>query len=176
MQQELNKKVGLLGLLLAGLFSAGFTKAVCPLCVVAVGAGLGLSRWFGIDDVVLSIWIGALLFALSVWTLIWLEKKKWNFKYDKIIIFAAYYILTLVPLYYADIIGHPLNKIWGIDKIIFGAVIGTVVFALSYWLHNYLKAKNNGKVYFDYQKVVIPLVVLLLTSIVFYLLITWRII
>ncbi|MCX6720535.1 MAG: hypothetical protein NTW11_01910 [Candidatus Staskawiczbacteria bacterium] len=168
-------KYKLLGLaIFFGITLSGIAKAICPVCVVAVGAGLGFSRWLGVDDVVSSIWIGALLFALSVWTIIWLGKKGWSFKYDGVVIFLAYYLLTLVPLYYADIVGHPLNKIWGIDKIIFGSAIGTITFVLSYLLHNYLKKKNGGKSFFPYQKVVLPVAITIIVSIIFYLLITLK--
>ncbi|MEK7541016.1 MAG: hypothetical protein AAB529_02135 [Patescibacteria group bacterium] len=175
---------------------ANIAKAVCPVCVVAVGAGLGMSRWLGIDDAVSSIWIGALLVSLSIWTIVWLNKKKlaplnaakpqfrfaklfnWvkNFKYNKVIIPLLYYLITIVPLYYYDIIGHPLNKIFGIDKIIFGIVLGTAVFLASVWFHNFLKTKNQGKQFFIYQKVILPLAFLILTSLIFYTIIKWRII
>ena len=151
-------------------------KAVCPLCVVAVGAGLGLSRWLGVDDVVSSIWIGALLVTLIWWTLIEMRKKNWSFSYDAAIISLAYYLLTFIPLYYAGIVGHPLNKIFGIDKIIFGTALGTTMALLGHWLSIYLKNKNNGKVYFPYQKVILPVAILILTSVIFYVLLTWRII
>jgi len=170
------KIIAFLGFLFSGIILANTAKAVCPVCVVAVGAGLGLSRWVGVDDVVSSIWIGALLVSLSLWTIIWLKKKNWVFPYDGVVIFLAYYLLTLVPLYYADIAGHPLNKIFGIDKIIFGSAIGTVGFLLAHWLNLYLKKKNNGKVFFPYQKVVLPVVILLLISVIFYFLIAWKII
>jgi hypothetical protein len=162
--------------LAVGFFSAQVARAVCPLCVIGVGAGLGFSRWFGVDDTVSSIWIGAILVALVMWTIIEMHKRNKKFTFDVAIISLAYYLLTLVPLYYAGIIGHPLNEIFGIDKIIFGIAIGTVVFLLSYWLHSYLKKRNNGKAFFSYQKVVLPFATLILTSIIFYLLIAWRII
>ena len=158
------------------LMFASYAKAVCPVCIVAVSAGLGLSRWLGVDDVVSSIWIGALLAALSIWTIIWISKKNWAFKYQKIIIPAAYYLLTLLPLYYYAFIGHPQNKIFGVDKIVFGAFLGTAVFLASIWLHNYLKQKNNEKSFFPYQKIVLPVTALILTSLVFYFLISWKII
>jgi len=189
-------KLFFLALLFSGFFWASMAEAVCPLCVVAVGAGLGLSRWLGVDDVVSSIWIGALLVCMILWTLIEMRKKNLallnnfakrnyrfavfnrvkNFPFDAIIISLAYYLLIFIPLYYAGIVGHPLNKIFGIDKIIFGTAVGTVIFLLSYWLHLYLKKKNNGKSFFPYQKVVIPVVILILTSLLFYLLILWKII
>jgi hypothetical protein len=174
--QRVSSRFIFFGLLTAGFFWANITKAICPVCVVAIGAGLGLSRWLGVDDIVSSIWIGALLVSMSLWTIIWLKKKNWVFPYDGIVIFLAYYLLTLVPLYFADIVGHPLNKIWGIDKIIFGSAIGTVFFLLGHWLNLYLKKINNGKVFFPYQKVVIPVVILIITSLIFYLLLSWKII
>jgi len=160
-----------LSFLFLGIASAPVAKAVCPLCVVAVGAGLGLSRWIGLDDVVSSIWIGALLASLSIWTITWLNKKGWGFKYQKVVIPVAYYALVLVPLYYSDIIGHPLNKIFGIDKIIFGSALGTVVFLAALWLHSYLRTKNQGKSFFPYQRITLSVAILLLTSIILYFLI-----
>lgn len=176
MLQVFKNKLLLFGGLVLGFFWAGAVKAVCPLCVVVVGAGLGFSEWIGIDDVVASIWIGALLVSITMWTLIEMKKHNWRFLYDTVVVPLVYYLLTLVPLYYSGIIGHPLNKIFGIDKIVFGTVIGTVVFLLSNWLHQYLKQRNNGKSLFSYQKVVIPVVILLLISMIFHLLLTWRII
>jgi hypothetical protein len=165
-----------LGFLFLGTVFAGTAKAICPICVVAIGAGLGLSRWLGVDDAVSSVWIGALLVALIGWTLIEMKKHNWRFPLDTIVISLVYYLLTFIPLYYAGIVGHPLNKIFGIDKIVFGTIVGTIVFLLAYWLHLYLKKKNNGKVFFNYQKVVIPVVVLILTSFIIYLLLPWKII
>ena len=149
-----------------GIAVANTASAVCPVCVVAVGAGLGLSRWLGVDDIISSLWIGALLVAISWWTVVWLRQKNWGFKYDNIVVPAAYYALTLVPLYFSDIVGHPLNKIFGIDKIVFGAAAGSIIFLLSYWLHNFLKTKNQGKSFFPYQKVAIPVVILLVISLI----------
>ncbi|MEK7658687.1 MAG: hypothetical protein AAB352_02360 [Patescibacteria group bacterium] len=158
------------------LFFAKSAKAVCPVCIAAVGTGLGFSRWLGVDDTITSLWIGALLASSSIWTIIWLNKKNWSFKFQKIIIPAAYYLLTLVPLYYYDIIGHPFNVIFGVDKIIFGVITGTIIFMASIWLHNYLKRKNGLKSFFPYQKVVLPITVLLIASFIIYFLLKWMII
>ena len=173
----MSKKISIFTIFLSlGIVFAGTAKAICPLCVIAIGAGLGLSRWLGVDDVVSSVWIGALLVALILWTMVELKKKNWRFPLDTILVSLAYYLLTFVPLYYAGIAGHPLNKIFGVDKIVFGTAIGTVMFLFAHWLHLYLKKKNNDKSFFPYQKVVIPVAVLLLTSLILYLLLTWKII
>jgi hypothetical protein len=166
------KKIAFLGLLLSGFsFAVKVGAQVCPVCVVAIGAGLGLSRWFGIDDVISSIWIGAFMVAIISWTSSFMKKKGWSFHDDGIVITLAYIFLTYIPLYYAGIVGHPLNQIWGLDKIIFGSGVGTVVLFLGHWLHLYLKKRNKGKVFFQYQRVVVPVVALLLTSIIL-----WKII
>ena len=168
----MKQKYFLLSIIIAaGIIVAKTASAVCPVCIVAVGAGLGFSRWLGVDDIILSLWIGALLVSVSWWTIIWLNKKGWEFKLQKAVIPAAYYLLTLVPLYYVGIVGHPQNRIFGIDKIIFGSALGTLIFLASIWSHNFLKTKNNGKSFFQYQKVVLPVSILLIIS-----LILWRII
>ncbi|MCX6721768.1 MAG: hypothetical protein NTY04_01055 [Candidatus Staskawiczbacteria bacterium] len=175
MKQALNSKLFSLSLFL-GIFWANLASAICPLCVVAIGAGLGLSEWLGVDDVVSSIWIGAILVAMILWTIAEMRKKNWSFVFDTVIISLAYYLLTFIPLYYSGILGHPLNKIWGIDKIVFGTIIGTVVSLAGHWLNIHLKNKNNGKVFFPYQKVVVPVVILLIISIIFFILLKWKII
>lgn len=175
--QQTSNKITFLGLILSGFLWAGkATAQVCPVCVVAIGAGLGFSRWFGIDDVVASIWIGALLTALTIWTLVWMKKKGWSFQDDGVVITLAYILLTYIPLYYAGIVGHPLNMIWGLDKIIVGSIIGTTVFFIGHWINLYLKKKNNGKAKFPYQKVIIPVASLLVVSIIFHILLTYKLI
>lgn len=168
----MKKTSTLLSFLSLGLITAGTASAqVCPVCVVAIGAGLGLSRWFGIDDVISSIWIGALLTAITSWTLSYMKKKGWSFTDDGIVITLAYILLTYIPLYYAGILGHPLNQIWGMDKIVWGSTIGAVVLFLGNWLHAYLKKINKGKSYFNYQRVVVPVLLLIIASVIL-----WKII
>lgn len=158
---------------LVGLFFAipVFAQPVCPVCVVAVAGGLGLSRWFGVDDIITSIWIGALLMALVLWTISWLRKKSWNFKFSDIVVFLVYYLFTYIPLYFAKIIGQG-NNVLGMDKVLFGSILGTLIFIFALLFNNYLKKKNNGKGYFPYQKVVVPFAILLLCSLIVYFIIS----
>jgi len=143
--------------------------AFCPVCSIEVGAGVGLSRWLKIDDTITGLWIGAFIISLILWTLGWLKNKKWNFKGDAIVIFLVYYAIIIIPLYYKEIIGHPLNKILGIDKLLFGIGVGSIVFLISIMLYNYLKKLNQGKSYFKLQKILTPIVLLAISSLIFYL-------
>jgi len=168
--KPINKKILTLFL---GVFSffAFSVKAVCPVCVVAVGSGVGLCRWLGIDDTISGLWIGGLIVSITLWTLDWMNKKKIFFKFRNILIWISYYLLTIWPLFSFNIMGHPLNKVWGIDKLLIGIIVGSLVFLFSVFLNGHLKKKNGGKVYFPYQKVVIPVVLLLIFSLIFYLII-----
>ena len=52
--------------------------AVCPVCTIAVGVGLGISRWLGIDDTVTGVWVGGLIVSSGLWMGNWIISKKWN--------------------------------------------------------------------------------------------------
>ena len=156
-----------------GFFWAKTSLAVCPLCTVAVGAGIGLSRWLGIDDSITGLWIGGLLVSLISWTEGWLEKKNIRFRGRILVNIFVYYSLVLIPLYYSGIIGHPMNTLCfcGLDKLLFGIIVGSASFWFGASWYSYLKEKNQGRAYFPFQKVFMPIAPLILLSIIFYFLI-----
>jgi hypothetical protein len=149
-------------------FSAKSASAFCPVCTIAVGACVGLSRWLGVDDAITGIWIGGLLVAVSAWTIDWMNKKNYLFKFYKIAVYAGYYILTIVPLYYAGIVGHPYNRLWGMDKLVLGIIFGSIFIFLGEEFHFFLKKRNGGKVYFPFQKVAFAILPLAILSAIFY--------
>ena len=143
--------------------------AICPVCTIAVGAGLGLSRYFGIDDVISGLWVGGLILSSSLWMANWLHKKELKIKIHilNFTVAAVFYLITLVPLYFTGIIGHPYNTIYGIDKLLFGTTIGSIVFLLSLRLDK-MARKYYGRQFFNYQKVVFPVSALIILSLIFY--------
>ena len=143
------------------------TYAVCPVCVVAVGVGVGVAREYGVDDSITGLWIGALTVGMILWTLDWMQKRKWRFKLDQIVWVIVYYGMVIGSLYYLKMVGHPLNTLWGFDKLLLGSAIGSVFFLIGAVSYDMFKAKR-GKPFFPFQKVVQPLVPLLILSAVFY--------
>lgn len=143
---------------------------MCPVCTVTVIAGLGISRLLGIDDVVTSIWIGAFILSFSFVTINWINKKwpKMNINRFQIPFIALVYLLVLIPLKWNASIGIPLNTLWGIDKIILGTVIGSIFFLLGIWADKKVR-KIKGKQLFNFQKVVFPVTILALVSLIIYL-------
>ncbi len=142
--------------------------AVCPLCTVAVGAGLGVSRWLGIDDLIAGLWVGALAVSSSLWLATWVKNKQLAFpKLDWIagILLYLLFIPTLSLMHITGIVG---NTFLGIDKIILGTLIGSVIFVLSVWTDKYLRSINEDQVFIYYQKVILPMLFLALASFLFH--------
>jgi len=146
--------------------------AVCPICTVAVGLGVGFSRWLGIDDVITGLWVGGLIVSMITWTEDWLERKNIRFKGRIFVNILAYYALTIIPLYYSGIIGNPLNtlSVFGLDKLLFGIIAGSLAFWFGASWYFHLKEKNNGHAYFPFQKVVMPILPLIILSVIYYFL------
>ena len=146
--------------------------AVCPVCTVAVASGVGASRSLGVDDLIIGLWVGALIVSMILWTIDWLNKKNINFKGRNVLTVIAYFALIIIPLYTMDIIGHPLNSLCGcgLDHLSLGIAVGAIVFWLGVLSYEYLKKKNNGRAYFPFQKVVMPILPIIILSIIFYFL------
>jgi len=159
-------------LYLAGLsvFITASAQAQCQVCTVAAIGGIGLARWLKIDDTITGLWIGGLLVSVSLWTLNWLRSKKWNFGQDKIIIPVFYYLTTIIPLYSYKIIGHPYNTFWNMDKLVLGVLVGSIFFWAITLKYEDIKRKNNNHAQFPFQKVVLPVGILSLLSVIFYFL------
>ena len=155
------------------LFKALPAQAVCPVCIVAVGAGLGLSEYLGIDDTIAGVWIGGLLIAISAWTITYCEKKKWLKNYrawrDPLIV-VAYYLMVVWPLYSRNFIGNPFNRLFGLDKLALGIAVGSIVFAAAAWGYEVIKKNNRGHAHFPFEKVALPVGALAVLSIIFYFL------
>lgn len=161
--------------LFGSLYLLAATKAfaMCPVCTIAVGVGVGLTRKYGVDDTISGLWVGALLVSASMWTINWLKSKKWNFWGMNFIVPAVLYAITLIPMYQKNIIsqkilGDHFQTLWGVDKLLLGIAIGSIVFLVTASIYQYFKNKNK-KAHFPFEKVVLPVSTLVIFSIVFYL-------
>jgi len=146
-------------------------NAVCPVCTVAVGAGLGFSRYYHIDDMITSLWMGGLVISTIYWIINWLAKRKIKSQNATSITFIIMYALVFIPLWIGDTIGVKYNTLWGIDKVLLGITLGSIAFYIGMKANDGLKKKNGGKVYIPFQRVVMPVLALWLTSLIFYFII-----
>lgn len=158
-------------ILFYGLVCYAQSYAVCPVCTVATGIGIGFSRKLGIDDVITGIWIGGLLISCIVWTTTFLTQHSIRFFGRKPLIVAGYLAAFIWPLKHYHYIGIHGNIIWGYDKLIVGMIIGSIAFSIGTIGYAILKKRNNGHAWFPFQKIVMPVGLLVIASSIMYLLV-----
>lgn len=163
------KKLELIIFLSSFILFPSSILAVCPVCTVAVVGGLGISRWLGIDDVISSIWIGGLIISSGLWLADWIGKRKWKIPFKEIFSILIFYLFVILPLYWGKIIGITNNNLWGVDKILLGIIIGSITFYFGVLTDKLSRKINNNKIYFYYQKIIIPILYLSIISYIFYL-------
>lgn len=145
------------------------TFAQCPVCVVTVGGGMLLAKKFGVDDFLVSIWISALNTALSFWMATGMKDKalRPKFLHNPWIFSLLMFAMTIAYFQFTDQIGHPSNKLLGMDKILFGQTLGMFVMFIGNFIYGFTKFRNGGKTLFPYAKVVFPVGMVIITTIIF---------
>lgn len=159
-----------------GAVAATDALAVCPVCTVAVGAGLEGARLLGVEDVITGIWAGGLTLSIAAWTANYMHRRGVKNILWYVLNFVAYYAL-LAGVYFVPV-GNSVvkfndNCMWGIDQFLLGAVLGTIVFwAMQKW-YQQIKANNGGHAQFPFQKVVMPFGGLMIMTLIFWAIIRW---
>ena len=148
--------------------------AVCPVCTIAIGAGLEGMRMLGVKDVITGIWAGGLTVSLIGWTANYMRRRNvrgWFWYLLNVVVYVA----LLAGVYFVPR-GNPIvkwweNCMWGIDQFLLGVLVGAVVFILMEVWYMHIKKNNGGHAQFPFQKVVMPFGGLLLATLVFWLII-----
>lgn len=176
-----NKAFALLGMLFLGLLSNIPTAmAHCPLCTGAAVGGVELARYFGVDDSISGLLLGATIVSSALWFNKWL-KKKVNFRFQEAVIVGASFFLFAVPFYYTGLITNfemvrsmPTHHsfAWlgplGIDKLLFGMILGMLLIWLTFTISDYL-TERKGKVLWPYQSLSLMVGVLGALSLILWL-------
>lgn len=143
--------------------------AVCPVCTVSIGGGLWLSQKLGIDETIIGLWIGSIIVSAAMWMYNILQKRNISFPYLGVALIGIYYLGAIIALQIAGYIGTSPQPIFGLDRILFGMIIGSLVFILTINWYRYLKFKNHNHAFFPFQKIVMTLSNLLIFSLSFYI-------
>jgi hypothetical protein len=138
--------------------------ANCPVCILTVGGGLFIAKKLGIDDLLVSIWISGLNSAIAFWIASTIKNRIIN---NPFLWSLMFYFFSMTYFFYSKQIGHPVNKLYGLDKIIVGMTVGLLTFFVAFFIDKFIRFKNGGKVLFPYQKVIIPLVALTAVTYIF---------
>ena len=157
------KSIGVLSLV--SLPTAALANPACPVCTIAIGASLEIARQLGVPDSVVGLWAGALLTLLGYWAIKFFDKKGWNF-WGRNALLIGISVAMIGFIYMGQV---PYSPVWicgvlHIDPVLFGAILGMILFILTEKLYDWMKAKNGGHAHFPFEKVVLPVVVLALVS------------
>ena len=142
--------------------------AFCPLCVVATGAFTGFFRWLGVDDTIIGLWLGGFILSISMVFNNFLIKKGKKTRFQFFLILLVFYGLAILFLYQFGALS-PYNKIFGIDKISFGIILGSLLLLFTPYLDRFLRKQNQGKIFISHQKVLVAVVLLIIFSFILYL-------
>ncbi len=152
-------------------------QAFCPVCTVAVGGLLVIFESLGIPDLIFpGIWGGALTVSLISWTAAYMRKKGVRGMGWYLLNFVGYW--AILALAYFLPAGKPIvkfgeNLIWGMDQFLLGAILGGVVFFFGGAWYANMKKKNGGRAHFAFEKVVVPVGVVMALTLVFAAIIYW---
>ena len=164
---------GLLLISLLGLIAIlPGVMAHCPLCTGATIIGVGITRSLGWDDSIVGVFVGAMIISSALWMNNILKKR--NIGGNALLritsITIATLVLTFLTFYYAGLFGlGNTYRIFGIEKIVFGAISGSLVSIMGFAASNKIKAKNDGKAVFGYQTMIITFAGLILNALVFWI-------
>lgn len=170
------------------LFSAlPLVSAHCPLCTAAAAGGVAAARFYGVDDSIVGLFLGALIVSSALWFDRMLKKKiDWPFQQALLVVVS--FLLLAVPFYQSDLITdfqmvksmpthHGITGLgvfglsqFGFDKMLFGMIIGSLSIWAAFALSDYIK-KKRGKVLWPYQGLSFMVMVLAVLSLLFWLLV-----
>ena len=173
--------VKLISLVAVSALLMPFVSAHCPLCTATAGLGIGIARLYGVDDSIVGLFLGAFIASSALWFNKWLINKRIVFPFQEPLILLSSFLMMNLPLYLSGIINSfqvvksaPREYsllgvgVLGIDKLLFGAIIGTFIIWLTFRISDLIKSKRKGKVLWPYQTPSFMLIVLL-----FFLILLW---
>ncbi len=148
--------------------------AHCPLCTIGAGAAAAGAAWFGVDNVIIGIFLGAAALAMGLWVSRLFKRRyiplqKWAisaFSFASIIIpvlpmmkgYSSAYI-SLAGSY-----GSLLNRTYVVNSFLLGSLIGAAIVAIAPSVSGMVAKKRGRKV--PYQGIVITFSLLAVAALV----------
>ncbi len=154
-------------MILLFLSSIKTSYGMCPLCTAGAAIGLSLARYYGLSDLIVGLWLGALAVSTGLW-IAKITKKRLGRKMplQTPIIFSLAVAATVIPFYYAGFFnGMPgmSDTLFGINKLFLGIIVGGIITYAGAPMSNLVK-KIRGAA-FPFQGIFITLGLMMLASI-----------
>jgi len=139
-----------------------------PLCPIGLIGGMAFARFLGVSDLVLGLWIGALIVSATVVTVKWLAKYGKDFKGSFVTIFLLTIAITAFSVR-KQLVWNGPGLVLGLPPVVAGIVFGALSIFVIDAVNKRVIAKHDGKVYFPYQKLVAPIVGIIAVSLIVHL-------
>ncbi len=154
--------------------SPSAVMAMCPLCTAATVAAVAVTRAYGLDDIVVGIFIGGSIMSTVFWinrVLLRRHKGKSYIQNQFLIILLVSLLSTVATFYFAGMLGSQVQKylIFGIDRILVGSVLGMGVSLAAPNVNQSIRSLNGGKNYLPLQMILVTLGMLAVTVFGFYM-------
>jgi len=173
MTQKTRHWLSLVTVSVATFFGLARVQAQCAVCTVALVGGLGISRMLGVDDTYVGVWLGAAIIAVSGFAGGLLVKrypsKRWLRPVAQTVIIAIFAVaLYFVDGYVRDVPRfcetEPCPPGHALSSLSQGMIIGIIMICLGLYLDKALRVlkDDGGKPYFPFQKVVMPVCMVIL--------------
>ena len=146
------------------------TFAHCPLCTVATGTAIAVTRYYGIDDLAVGTFIGGFILSTSLWFDRILKKRnKGEFiQMQGLFLTLLGLFFTILSYLWLNLSGPLASSLFGINKLFLGTIVGTLVTFSAFELHKIIR-KNMQKSLIPFQGIVFTLISLVLINAGFYL-------
>ncbi len=147
-------------------------SAHCPLCTAATGALVASARIAGMDDAVSGTFIGAFAISTAFWShRIIVRRLEKQIAFQPYVLSVIFFSLTIIGFYFTDLLGTMPDafRILGMERLVFGLVLGSIVSIVAFEVHNILRKLNKNRNYFPLQGIVLPLVFLAVADAALYL-------
>ena len=149
-------------MVLLGLMpGVAMANPACPVCTIAIGAALPIAHRMGVPDAVAGLWVGAFLAIMGYWIIKFMDGRGWRF-WGRDALVMGLTVASIGFVYLGTVAYKPCRYmgIINIDPILFGTILGAVLFILTEKAYDIMKMKNGGHAHFPFEKVVLPIVVL----------------
>ncbi len=155
----------LIGFLAAMLPMSVMANPACPICTVAIGAALPITRRMGVPDAVVGVWVGAFLAIMGYWIIKFMDGRGWRFAGRNALVLAL--SVATIGFAYVGTVTYSPCLYFGvirIDPLLLGTLIGAALFIVTEKLYDWMKEKNGGHAHFPFEKVVLPVIALAIAS------------
>lgn len=148
-------------------------SAHCPLCTAGAGAAAAGASWLGVSNIVIGLFIGAFAVSIGMWFGRIIPKQYLPFQ--KTLIVALSFLLTVLPILYLISMVHPFqvslfgeygslfNRIYMVDLSLMGSILGGALVFISPSISKQISKLNKGKT-IPFQGIIITLASLLVAG------------